>query len=155
MDDFLTILCLPQVGIILLSFKLSKALLAFCPLLSNPIGPAQGSKFSLPLNMLCRQLSGVFGVASSTLPARPSPGIQGRLIAERKQKDGRRESVHITPGSFISCASFLSSSRTREAIRATERSAVLVFNPQELAVLRVSPHPCHCTSQHTPAHLGQ
>ena len=41
------------------------------------------------------------------------------------------------PGSLIACASFLSSSRNRESVRASQSSMLAVFGPQELDALMV------------------
>ena len=63
--------------------------------------------------------------------------IQGRLLAERTGKNGKSESVLVAPGSLIGAASFLSSSRNRESIRASQTSVVAVFGLQELDSMMV------------------
>ena len=62
---------------------------------------------------------------------------QGRLLAERKTKEGKAESGLVGPGSLLGCAAFLSSSRSREAVRAAETCSLAVFGPQELENLLV------------------
>lgn len=63
--------------------------------------------------------------------------VQGRLLAERKGKNGQAESVQVTPGSLIGCAAFLSSSRNRETVRASQTCTLAVFGPKELDALMV------------------
>ena len=47
------------------------------------------------------------------------------------------ESGLVAPGSLLSCASFLSSSRNRESVRASQTCTLAVFGPQELDILLV------------------
>jgi len=67
--------------------------------------------------------------------------VQGRLLAERKGREGQQESVQVTPGSLIGCAAFLSSSRNRETIRVSQTTSLAMFGPQELDALMVNPPP--------------
>lgn len=45
----------------------------------------------------------------------------------------------VASGSLIGCASFLSSSRNRETVRASQASIIAIFGPQELDSLMVTP----------------
>jgi len=48
------------------------------------------------------------------------PWAQGTLVAERPSPGGKPESAAVTEGSLVSCAAYLSSTRTSIAVRAAE-----------------------------------
>ncbi len=61
-------------------------------------------------------------------------------MAERPRqgsKSGRLESATVAPGSLISAAAFLSSTRARASVRAAELCTLAAFGPCEMEALLV------------------
>ncbi len=86
---------------------------------------------------------------------------QGNMLAERpvQGKGKKQESALVGPGSVLGAAAFLSSTRSRAAVRAAGTCRLAAFGPQELEALLVSAlancngckcegHMLSCTSIH-------
>ena len=64
--------------------------------------------------------------------------LQGHMFAERLGSDGKPESAVVNPGSLISCAAFLSGTRSRASLQAAEMCRIVVLGSEELDLLLVS-----------------
>lgn len=73
--------------------------------------------------------------------------LQGHMFAERLGSDGKTESAVVGPGSLISCAAFLSGTRSRASLQAAEMCRIVVLGSEELDILLVSVD-CHKDSRH-------
>lgn len=62
---------------------------------------------------------------------------QGNMLAERAGKGKKQESGLVGPGSVVGAAAFLSSTRSRTAVRAAGTCCLAAFGPQELEALLV------------------
>lgn len=67
------------------------------------------------------------------------PCAQGNMLAERAGKGKKQESGLVGPGSVVGAAAFLSSTRSRTAVRAAGTCRLAAFGPQELEALLVWP----------------
>lgn len=63
--------------------------------------------------------------------------VQGNMLAERPGTGKRKESGLVAPGSVLSAAAFLSSTRSRATVRAAGTCRLAAFGPQELEALLV------------------
>jgi CRP-like cAMP-binding protein len=74
---------------------------------------------------------------------------QGTMLAERalsgkvKGKGKKQESGLVGPGSILGGAAFLSSTRSRAAVRAASTCHIAAFGPQELEALLVHAWPAY------------
>lgn len=78
---------------------------------------------------------------------------QGHMLAERpaQGKGKKQESALVGPGSVLGAAAFLSSTRSRAAVRAAGTCRLAAFGPQELEALLVSA-PVNCKVYYVQAH---
>ncbi|EIE18912.1 patatin-domain-containing protein, partial [Coccomyxa subellipsoidea C-169] len=61
--------------------------------------------------------------------------LEGNMLAERAGKGKKQESGLVGPGSVVGAAAFLSSTRSRTAVRAAGTCCLAAFGPQELEAL--------------------
>ena len=73
--------------------------------------------------------------------------LQGHMFAERLGSDGKSESAVVGPGSLVSCAAFLSGTRSRASLQAAEMCRIVVLGSEELDLLLVSIL-CHAHHRH-------
>ena len=63
--------------------------------------------------------------------------VQGNMLAERPGRGRKKDSGLVAPGSVLSAAAFLSSTRSRAAVRAAGTCRLAAFGPAELEALLV------------------
>ena len=77
------------------------------------------------------------GLHDQILGQRSMSRAQGNMLAERAGKGKKQESGLVGPGSVVGAAAFLSSTRSRTAVRAAGTCRLAAFGPQELEALLV------------------